>query len=148
MEALRSFNISLQVFANDEELEFFLMNDDEDDDNHITAIPRNCIQSESIFTRYYHAKNLVEESSLRKVQEARKINIGTDSSPKYVNLGIDCTIEEVDQYVTLFKEYLDVFAWSYDDLKAYDKIIFQHIIPLRERAKPVKQNIRIMSSPN
>jgi hypothetical protein len=68
-------------------------------------------------------------------QETRKINIGTDSSPKYVNLGVDCTIEEVDQYVALFKEYLDVFAWTYDDLKAYDKTIFQHIIPLREGAK-------------
>jgi hypothetical protein len=47
-------------------------------------------------------------------------------------LGVDCTIEEVDQYVALFKEYLDVFTWIYDDLKAYDEIIFQHIIPLRE----------------
>jgi hypothetical protein len=51
-------------------------------------------------------------------------------------LGVDCTIDEVDQYVTLFKEYIDVFTWSYDDLKAYDKTIFQHIIPLREGAKP------------
>jgi hypothetical protein len=60
-------------------------------------------------------------------------------------LGVDCTIDEVDQYVALFKEYLDVFAWSYDDLKAYDKTIFQHIIPLREGANPVKQKIRIMN---
>jgi hypothetical protein len=80
-----------------------------------------------------------------KVQETRKVNIGTDSSPKYINLGVDCTSEEVDQYVSLFKEYLDVFAWSYDDLKAYDKTIFQHIIPLREGEKPVKQKIRMMN---
>jgi hypothetical protein len=55
-----------------------------------------------------HAKNLLIEISLQKVQETRKINIGTDSSAKYVNLGVDCTIEEVDQCVALFKEYLDV----------------------------------------
>jgi hypothetical protein len=55
-----------------------------------------------------------------------------------VNLGVDCTIEEVDQCVALFKEYLDVFACTYDVFKAYDKTIFQHIIPLREGAKPVK----------
>jgi hypothetical protein len=54
-------------------------------------------------------------------------------------LGVDCTIEEVDQYVALFKEYHDVFTWTYDDLKSYDETIFQHIIPLREEAKPVKQ---------
>jgi hypothetical protein len=29
------------------------------------------------------------------------------------------------------KNILYVFAWSYDDLKAYDKTIVQHIIPLR-----------------
>jgi hypothetical protein len=102
-----------------------LLNDDDDDEeNHITVILRDCIQFESLFTRDDHAKNLLEEISLRKVQETRKINIGTHSSPKYVNLGVDCTIEEVDQYVSFFKEYLDVFAWIYDDLKDYDKQYF------------------------
>jgi hypothetical protein len=38
-----------------------------------------------------------------------------------------------------------VFAWTYDDLKAYDKTIFWHIIPLREEAKPVKKKIRMMN---
>jgi hypothetical protein len=53
-------------------------------------------------------------------------------------MGVDCTSKEVDQYLSLFKEYLDVFAWSYDDLKAYDKTIFYNITPLREGAKHVK----------
>jgi hypothetical protein len=60
-------------------------------------------------------------------------------------LGVDCTIEEVDQYVALSKEYIDVFAWNYDDLKAYDKTIFQHIIPLRKGAKLFKVKIRMMN---
>ena len=37
------------------------------------------------------------------------------------------------------KEYVDVFAWSYGDLKAYDTNIIQHTIPLREKEKPFKQ---------
>jgi hypothetical protein len=45
----------------------------------------------------------------------------------------------------LFKEYLDVFTWSYDDLKSYDKTVFQHIIPLIEEANPFKQKIRMMN---
>ena len=60
-------------------------------------------------------------------------------------MGVDYTTDEVDQYVSLFKEHIDVFAWSYDDLKAYDKTKFQHIIPLREGEKLVKQKIRIMN---
>jgi hypothetical protein len=93
----------LQVFENDEELEIFLMNDDEDEDNHIIVVLRNFIQSKSLFTRDDHDKSILEEESFQKVQETIKINIGTDSSPKYVNLGVDCTIDEVDQYVTSFK---------------------------------------------
>jgi hypothetical protein len=79
------------------------------------------------------------------VHETRKVNIGTDSFPKYVNLGVDCTIDEVDQYVALFKEYIDVFVWTYDYLKDYDKMIFQHIIPLREEENPIKKKIRMMN---
>jgi hypothetical protein len=117
------------------------LNDDDDDDqdDHLYFVPKYCIQSESLFTKDDHAKNTLEEVLVRKVKETIKVNIGTDSSPKYVNLGVDWTNDEVDQYVSLFKEYIDVFSWTYDDLKAYDKIIFQHIIPLREEAKRVKK---------
>jgi len=69
----------------------------------------------------------------------------THSSQKNFNLRFDCTVDEFVQHVTLFKEYLDVFAWSYDDLKAYDKTIFQHIIPLTEGTKLVKKKIRMMN---
>ena len=40
------------------------------------------------------------------------------------------------------KEYVDVFAWDYSDLKAYDTSIIQHTIPLREKEKPFKQKLR------
>ena len=35
---------------------------------------------------------------------------------------------------------MDVFAWSYEDLKTYDKKIIQHKIPLKEGIKPHRQN--------
>jgi hypothetical protein len=137
----------LQVFENDEQLNAFLANENDckEDNDSLAPIPKDCVKSESLFTRYDQAKNLKEEVSMRKVQETRKINIGTESSPKYVNLGIDCTPEEVAQYIVLFKDYFDIFAWSYDDLKAYDKSTFQRIIPLKEGTKPFKQKIRMMN---
>ena len=39
----------------------------------------------------------------------------------------------------LFKEYKDVFAWSFQDLKRVDPSVCQHTIPLRDDAKPSKQ---------
>ena len=44
----------------------------------------------------------------------------------------------------LFKEYKDVFTWTYEDLKTYDMKIIQHIIPLKEDAKPFHQKLRKM----
>jgi hypothetical protein len=41
----------------------------------------------------------------------------------------------------LFKEYQDVFAWSYQDLKMYDTRIIQHTIPLRPEVKPFQQKL-------
>jgi len=135
----------LQVFENDEYLKCFLANEKDVEYNNIALVPKNCVQSESIFTRDDHRKSLKEEVLVRKVQEMKKVNIGTDSSPKYKNLGVDCTSKELDQYTTLFKEYFDFFAWSYDDLKSYDKLIFQHIIPLREGENPFKNKIRLIN---
>jgi hypothetical protein len=135
----------LKVFENDEQLEKNLLNDDDGEDDCSSVVPKYCIQVESLFTKDDHFKNLLEEVSVRKVQETRKVNIGIDNSSKYVNMGVDCTTEEVNQFVSLFKEYIDVFTWTYDDLKYYDKTIFHHIIPLREEAKPVKPKIRMMN---
>ena len=40
------------------------------------------------------------------------------------------------------KEYVDIFAWCYEDLKTYDKSIIQHKIPLQENTKIVRQKLR------
>jgi hypothetical protein len=45
----------------------------------------------------------------------------------------------------LFKEYYDNFAWTYDDLKEYDKSTFQHIIPLKEGTNTIRQKLRIVN---
>ena len=40
------------------------------------------------------------------------------------------------------KKYIDVFAWSYDDLKEYDTSIIQHTIPIKPGEKPFGQKPR------
>jgi hypothetical protein len=46
------------------------------------------------------------------------------------------------KYIEIFKEFLDVFAWGYEDLKAYDTNIIQHRIPIKEDQKPFRQKLR------
>lgn len=46
------------------------------------------------------------------------------------------------KYVELFKEFQDIFTWSYEDFKSYDTFVIQHTLPLKENQKPFKQNLK------
>jgi len=59
------------------------------------------------------------------------INLGTNTIPKNVNLGKNFSPPERQYFIKLFKEYKDIFAWTYDDLNTYDTNIVQHIIPMK-----------------
>ena len=55
------------------------------------------------------------------------VNLGTKEDPNTVNLGLGCSPQEKAAFVKLFKEYKDVFAWTYKDLKTFDSTIMQHV---------------------
>ena len=42
----------------------------------------------------------------------------------------------------MFKEFKDVFAWTYDDLKTFNTQVMQHIIPIKQESKPFQQKLR------
>ena len=44
--------------------------------------------------------------------------------------------------ITLLQDYVDVFAWSYEDMPGLDMNIVVHRIPLMEGCKPIKQKLR------
>ena len=45
-------------------------------------------------------------------------------------------------FLSLLKEFIDVFAWSYQDMPGIYPEIVQHRIPTYPDAKPVKQKER------
>lgn len=61
---------------------------------------------------------------------------------KVLNLGKVCSKVEQENFVHLCQEFNDVFAWTYDDLKGFDPILFQHTICLDNDAKPIRQKQR------
>jgi hypothetical protein len=69
------------------------------------------------------------------------INLGTLENPKNINLSKTVSKEERKAYLKLFREYQDVFAWSYQYLKTYATHIIQHTISLKPRVKPFQQNL-------
>lgn len=70
------------------------------------------------------------------------INLGTNKDLKFFNLSTSFTSKEKQAFVYLFRQYCDVFMWTYDDLKTYDTWIIQHIILTREGVKPFQQKLR------
>ena len=58
------------------------------------------------------------------------VNLGTADKLQNINLGVQCTPSEKVAFIKLFKDYKDVFVWSYEYLKTFDTQIMQHVIPI------------------
>jgi hypothetical protein len=55
-----------------------------------------------------------------------------------INLGANCTPEEMVSYTALFKEFCDIFAWSYEEMLGINHSIIVHEIKTYPGAKPVR----------
>lgn len=102
-------------------------------------LTRGLVTLENIFYRHDMYK---QKKEVNKPEDSIEINIGSEASPKLIRIGKTTSAEERRQIEDLIREYRDVFAWSYDDLKAYKGNIIQHTIPLKEGAKPFRQKLR------
>jgi hypothetical protein len=103
------------------------------------CIPKRLVPLEKLFDNNDVAKN---PKVTPNEGEAEYCNIGTEKEPRLIKLSKTLTPENKERYIRLIKEFSDVFAWSYEDLKVYDTRIIQHTIPIKEDHKPFKQNIR------
>jgi hypothetical protein len=59
-----------------------------------------------------------------------------------VHIGASCSPDEIVTYKSLFKEFCDVFAWSYEEMSGIDPDIVIHEIKTYPDAKPVRQRLR------
>ena len=69
-------------------------------------------------------------------------NIGTKEQSRIVKISKALSMKQRDEYILLLKEYVDIFAWSYENLKTYDTSIIQHKVPLKPNVKPFRQKLR------
>ena len=69
-------------------------------------------------------------------------NIGTDSDPMFIKLLKALSDEQRKRYVDIFKKFLDVFSWTYEDIQKYDIDIIQHKIPLKPNPNSFRKKKR------
>lgn len=80
--------------------------------------------------------------SISQLENIHDCNIGTTKEVRNIKISTILPYDIKDKYINLSKEYKDIFAWSYEDLKTYDTTIIEHKIPLKLGAKPFQQKMR------
>ena len=70
------------------------------------------------------------------------IDFGVPYQPREIRIGSSLSHDERSRLIDLLKSYLDVFAWSYEDMPSLYPTIVQHHLPILPHARPVKQKLR------
>jgi hypothetical protein len=67
---------------------------------------------------------------LTKEQQLVKLNLGTKENPQYIKVNSQLTKQEIKELQILLKEFKDLFAWIFKNLKGILPKLVQHIIEL------------------
>ena len=85
---------------------------------------------------------ITEERVSPTFGDPETIDLGTTNEPRELRICSALSAAERDSLFQLLRSYLDVFAWSYEDMPGLDPSIVQHHLPLVPHARPVKQKLR------
>ncbi|KAL6315066.1 hypothetical protein AAG906_030919 [Vitis piasezkii] len=66
----------------------------------------------------------------------------SDDQPRELKIGLPLSTYERNRLIHLLRSYLNVFAWSYEDMSGLDPSIVQHHLPILPHARPIKQKLR------
>ncbi|RVW42237.1 hypothetical protein CK203_096568 [Vitis vinifera] len=86
--------------------------------------------------------NLIDQRVSPTIGDTEIVDFSTADQPRELRIGSDLSTDENDSLIQLLRSYLDVFAWSYEDMLGLDPSIVQHRLLLLPHARPVKQKLR------
>ena len=69
------------------------------------------------------------------------INLGSEEDPKEVKIGALLHLDVKSRLIEMLKEYVYIFAWSYQDILGLDTDIVEHHLPLKPECLPIKQKL-------
>ncbi|KAI5422238.1 hypothetical protein KIW84_045633 [Lathyrus oleraceus] len=75
-------------------------------------------------------------------EELETINLGTEDAKREIKIGAALEDSVKRRLIEMLREYVEVFAWSYQDMPGLDTDIVMHRLPLREGCPSVKQKLR------
>ncbi|GAU22854.1 hypothetical protein TSUD_282210 [Trifolium subterraneum] len=84
-----------------------------------------------------------EERTIQPHKEVIElINLGSEEEKKEIKIGASLEASVKERVIVLLREYVDIFAWSYQDMPGLDPEIVEHHLPLKPECPPVKQKLR------
>ena len=108
----------------------------EDKPEFSNPIPNNIVRLEKYFNLQDRFKKPTNTKMNSLSLKYEVVNLSMEQNPQNINLRTNCSPAKREPFIKLFKEYKDVFSWTYDDLKTHGTKIIQHIIPLKKDVKP------------
>ena len=73
-----------------------------------------------------------------------EINLGAGLGlPKPIFISSQLIAQEIERFVALLKRYVDVFAWTYDEMPGLDPGLVVHSLNVDLGVKPVVQPARV-----
>ncbi|RVW99813.1 Retrovirus-related Pol polyprotein from transposon 17.6 [Vitis vinifera] len=82
--------------------------------------------------------NPIDERVSPATGDVKTIDFGIEDQPRELKIGLPLSTDETDRLIHLLRSYLDVFAWSYEDMSDLDPSIVQHHLPILPHVRPVK----------
>ncbi len=77
--------------------------------------------------------------TLIEEQQLVKLNLGTKANLQYIKVNAQLTKEKTQEFQMLLKEFKDVIAWTYKDLKGIPLEFVQQKIELDTSIPPTHQ---------
>ncbi|RVW67758.1 hypothetical protein CK203_065011 [Vitis vinifera] len=89
-----------------------------------------------------HNSDPIDERVSPATGDVETIDFDTEDQPRELEIGSPLSTDERYRLIHLLRSYLDVFAWSYEDMHGLDPSIVQHHLPILPHARPLKQKLR------
>ena len=91
-------------------------------------------------------EGMFAEVNMENISATIPINISANPDVvDNIHIGANCSPKDIAIYTALFKEFHDVFAWSYEEMPGIDPSIVEHEIRTYPDAKPVRQKLRLVN---
>jgi hypothetical protein len=86
------------------------------------------------------AHDVFSEGNLSNISPTIRLDISVKPGIiENVHIGASCSSDEIINYTSLFKDFRDIFSWSYEEMSGIDPDIVIHEIKTYPDAKPIQQ---------